>query len=316
MSELPLVSIVTPSFNMGRYLEATIRSVVEQDYPNLEYIIMDGGSSDDSVEIIRRYEKRLAYWTSGPDGGQSAAITAGWKRCTGEIMAEIDASDLLAPHSIARAVEAFVKHPEWGMLYSDTVWIDEQCRVLKPWKSREFEVADMLCGNHISQPTVFMRRRCLEAVGYYNPEFHMSMDFDLWMRMGLEFPIGYLANETLAFMRWHDDSKTFKSARSFLPENLRVIDQTLNSGKWRSQKKKLRPPAVGCAYGRHAGYCIREGRYSEARHALWAMLKTGSLEPWRRYGRDLPYIITSAFLGGAIAEKIRSLKRVFLRKMA
>lgn len=286
-----------------------MRSVLDQDYPNIEYIVMDGGSTDGSVEIIKRYADRLGFWTSGPDGGQSAAITAGWKRARGDIIAEIDTSDLIAPGGVRKAVEALQRHEDWAMVFSDCSWIDEQGRVTLPWTGRRFDIADMLCGNYVMQPTVFMRRSCLQRVGYYDPSFHMSMDFDLWMRIGREFPVGYLEGEVLGLMREHADSKTVTSARLFLDENVRVIEKTLAFLGSRPDLASAGRRAVACATARHAGYAVRDHEYREARSALWRVLRSGSLEPWRRYGRDLLPIAVEAFLGPGVVGAIRSVKR-------
>jgi hypothetical protein len=130
------------------------------------------------------------------------------------------------------------------------------------------------------------------------------------MRVGREFPVGYLAGEVLGLMRMHEDSKSATSSRLWLDENIRVIDQTLGFGPWRVQRRRLRPAAVGCALARHAGYCVREGRTPEARTGLWRMLCTGSFEPWRRYGWDLPYIVARSFLGRSAADWLVGAKRV------
>jgi glycosyltransferase involved in cell wall biosynthesis len=310
---LPLVSFVTPSFNKAKYLEATLKSVLDQDYPNIEYIIMDGGSTDGSLEIIRKYEKRFAYWTSGSDGGGAAAVAAGWSRCRGDILAEVDASDVLAPGAVRRAVESFGEHPDWGMLFSDSAWIDEDGRFLYPVRSREFNIPEMLCGNYIAQPTVFMRRQALEDVGYYRPEFVMSMDFDLWMRMGLKHRIGYLPGEVLGMMRQHEDSKTLFLGGLYLADQLQVIDETLASDAWAPHRRRLRPPAVGCAYARHAANCLRQGQRAEARAALWKMIQAGSLLPWKRYGRDLPSMIVNAFGGQRVASRLHRSWRYFVK---
>jgi hypothetical protein len=167
----------------------------------------------------------------------------------------------------------------------------------------------MLCGNYIAQPTVFIRRSALEAVGYYDPAFTMSMDFDLWMRIGLSFPVGYLHSAILGVMRAHADSKTQKCSKQWLLENLRVIEVTLDHPSWRMHKARLMPQAVACAYARHASYCVRDGDYAEARATLWAILKTKSLKPWRSYGRDLLIMAAISYLGPHFFNATRRFKR-------
>src|SRR5437867_5556810 len=129
-NDLPLVSIVTPSFNQAAFLEQTILSVLNQDYPKIEYIVMDGGSSDGSVDIIRRYEERLASWTSQRDNGQTDAIRRGFDRATGTIFAWLNSDDLLAPSAVRIAVDAFRRFPDAGVVYGDRLHIDAKGNVI------------------------------------------------------------------------------------------------------------------------------------------------------------------------------------------
>ena len=119
MPDKPKVSIITPSFNQARFLEQTMRSVLEQDYPNIEYIVIDGGSSDGSLEIIQKYADRLAYWQSQKDKGQTDAINQGFARANGEILAWLNSDDILYPGAVTAAVKQLLEHPEVGMVYAD-----------------------------------------------------------------------------------------------------------------------------------------------------------------------------------------------------
>lgn len=284
-----------------------MESVLNQDYQPIEYIVMDGGSTDGSLEIIRRHAARLSHWESGPDGGHAAAINTGWRRCRGEIMAELDASDVLAPGSVKTAVEALESHPSWAMVYSDATWMTATGEPQSLWRSRGFDVEDMLCGNYIPQPTVFMRRWALEQAGYYDPTFEMSMDFDLWMRLGRQYDVGYLPGHVFASMRAHADSKTIARSREWLDENTRVIRETAAYGPAKVPARVVRA-AIACAQVRHAGYCLRDGRRDEARATLISAFTAASLEPWKRYGQDLPAMMVAAFLGSsalALAQRIK-----------
>ena len=126
----PLVSIITPSFNQARYLESTIHSVLDQDYPNIEYIIVDGGSTDGSAEIIHGFSDRLAWWVSEKDHGQTDAINKGFARAKGEILAWLNSDDTYQPHAIAEAVGLLRDRPEVGLVYGDANFIDENGRVI------------------------------------------------------------------------------------------------------------------------------------------------------------------------------------------
>src|SRR5919112_5052179 len=134
----PKISVITPSFNQGRYIESTIKSVLDQGYPNLEYIIMDGGSRDGSKEIIQRYSDRLAHWNSEPDGGQTDALAKGFGRAAGEIMGWLCSDDLLEPHALREVAEKFVRNPDWQVVYGDSQWIDGKGCLIRPIKEIDF----------------------------------------------------------------------------------------------------------------------------------------------------------------------------------
>src|SRR5579883_1225991 len=161
----PLVSIVTPSFNQAQFLEKTVRSVLSQDYPNIEYIIIDGGSTDGSVEIIKKYEDRLAYWVSEPDKGQAHAINKGWQRATGTIVAYLNSDDLYMPGTVTTAVQALQSQPDECMVYSDALMIDEHGRQLRRLIGRPFDIRHVITSEgFVPQPTAFIRRHALDQV--------------------------------------------------------------------------------------------------------------------------------------------------------
>lgn len=207
---LPRVSIVTPSFNQAPFIEETIRSVLMQGYPNLEYIIMDGGSTDGSLDIIRRYERFLTYWVSKPDEGQCNAINEGWKRATGEIIAYLNSDDVLLANAIQSAVAALCANPSSVLVYSDGLWIDQNGRPIGLGQSGQLNIEQLLRGSKfgIPQPTVFMLRFAVEQVGWLDESLHMAMDLDLWLKLGLRYAFTYLPGKPLAALRWHPGQKT------------------------------------------------------------------------------------------------------------
>lgn len=181
--EFPKITVVTPSFNQGLYLDQTICSVINQGYPNLEYIIMDGGSSDDSVGIIKKYASHLFYWQSCSDRGQTSAVNAGFTKGTGELLTFINSDDLLLPGSLHRAARYAVEYPSVAVFYGDLVFIDagstaRKCYYYPP-------VYKWVAWNNmfLPQPGVFFRRRVWELVGGFDESLGYAFDRDFWFRL-------------------------------------------------------------------------------------------------------------------------------------
>ncbi|NWF62957.1 MAG: glycosyltransferase [Chloroflexi bacterium] len=221
---LPLVSIVTPSFNQAHFLEETVKSVLGQSYPRIEYIIMDGGSADGSVDIIKKYEDKLEYWESVNDKGQTDAINKGFNRAKGDILAWLNSDDTYAsPHTIADAVNYLVAHPEAAMVYADCNFMDEQGRVIGKFASRQTDYARLRRGFvHIPQQTMFFRAKYWKELGPLDPSFYFAMDYDLWVRIAKQAPLHYLPGKTWANFRIHTSSKTNVNDERGWKEMLRV----------------------------------------------------------------------------------------------
>ena len=205
----PKISIVTPSYNQGRFLEETILSVLNQNYPNLEYIIIDGGSTDNSVEIIKRYEKHLNYWISEPDRGQIHAINKGFRKCTGGVAAWINSDDIYMPGVFKIVSGYFKENPGIDMLYGNQVNINEKGEVFRALRSLKFSrVAILSRGEAISQPATFFRRKILEEVGYIDESLPWGMDYEFFLRIIFRgYNICHIP-KTLVKFRYHKDSKT------------------------------------------------------------------------------------------------------------
>jgi len=220
--KLPLVSIVTPSYNQAQFLESTIRSVLDQDYPNIEYIVVDGGSTDGSPEIIRRYADRLAWWVSEKDRSQTEAINKGFAHAGGSIHAWLNSDDTYEPHAISEAVEFLQKRPEVGLVYGDANYIDEAGRVIGRFRAAQTDLRRLLQGYvHIPQQSSFWRGDLWRELGPLDPTFHYAMDYDLWVRIAAKAPIQYTPQLWSNF-RIHLEGKTVASDNGCWPEMLKV----------------------------------------------------------------------------------------------
>lgn len=180
---LPRVTIVTPSFNQADYLEQTIMSVLNQDYPNIEYIIIDGGSTDGSVEIIKNFQNRLAYWVSEADRGQSAAINKGFKRGTGQIFHWLNSDDLLMPSAVRIAVHYLMKKPDIGLVYGDRITIDSRGNFLSLTQVPSFSEKIFRHHLRIPQETAFFRSELWRQVSGVDEELRYCMDYDLFVKL-------------------------------------------------------------------------------------------------------------------------------------
>lgn len=218
----PLVTIVTPSYNQARYLEQTICSVLAQDYPRLEYFVMDGASKDGSLEIIKKYANRLSAWVSEKDQGQADAINKGFKRAGGEIVAWLNSDDYYLPGAIGRAVQAFKENPQAGLVYADVVSVDGAGQSFNLQTFRPYSLDDLMAFRIISQPAVFMRRTILEQAGLLDASYHMLLDHQLWLRIARLAPLVYVP-ETWAAARYHAEAKNLSRTADFGIEAFRIV---------------------------------------------------------------------------------------------
>lgn len=222
-AHLPLVSIVTPSFNQARYLEQTIRSVLEQDYPNMEYIVVDGASADGSVEIIHKYIDRLAWWVSEKDSGQAEAINKGLSRARGEIVAWLNSDDFYLPGAVSKAVKSLEENRDVVMLYGNMLAVDENGETINILRYEQLDLQGLVSFQIIGQPAVFFRRDALERAGGLDPGYHFLLDHHLWLRIATQGKILHL-EEILAAARYHAEAKNRARAAEFGHEAFRILD--------------------------------------------------------------------------------------------
>ncbi|MBI5281417.1 MAG: glycosyltransferase [Candidatus Solibacter usitatus] len=233
----PLVTIVTPSFNQAEFIGATIESVLSQDYPRIEYIVMDGGSSDGTAAIAAGYAGRLE-WISEPDHGQTHAINKGFQRARGEIVAWLNSDDILLPGAVSAAVDAFRRSPDTGAVYGGGCCIDRQGSVTMRFPATEsFNLwkLNWLC-DYILQQATFFRRSALEDAGWLDESLHWTMDWDILTRLGRRFGLTYVPRD-LGCLREYGETKTASGGAARFRE-IRALLRRQTGSRW----------APGCWY--------------------------------------------------------------------
>jgi glycosyltransferase involved in cell wall biosynthesis len=216
-----LVSVVTPSFNSGRFLDETVRSVLDQDYADVEYLVMDGGSSDGTLEVLKEYKDRLRY-VSQPDDGQAAAVNGGFALTSGGIIAFLNADDTYLPGAISAAVQAFAEHPGAGVVYGDALHVGEDGASLGAYPVEPFDAANLSRRCFICQPAAFFRRDVFLAAGGLDASLRFALDYDLWIRMAQLAPMVKI-DRPLATLRLHGQAKTMSEMGPAMLETITVL---------------------------------------------------------------------------------------------
>jgi len=274
------ISIITPSYNQAQFLEQTIRSVLAQNYPNLEYIIIDGGSTDGSVDIIRKYEPELAYWTSEKDGGQAEAISRGFARATGQIIGWQNSDDLYLPGALHAFAKKFTSHPQVNVLMGGCLWIDERGQTLRTrrgypryYPGQELTHGEaLLWGMGHNQPATLFRREAYLRAGGLDTNLHCCFDYDLLLRLTKDAPAAPLFYPAACF-RIHGESKTSRQQAIFEQESAEIRHRhRIDAYQPAEREKAIR------------GYC-RKHVWSQR----WMMLKTTlGLSEIRNLGKATP----------------------------
>lgn len=252
---LPKISIITPSFNQAAYLERTLRSVLDQGYSNLEYIVIDGGSTDGSVDIIRRYADRLAYWVSEPDRGQTDALNKGLRRATGDWIAWQNSDDIYFPGALHDLAKAASRYPKAGLIIGDMMLIDTEDRPIRDIRYvRPSANALIAEGMVLANQASFWRREVQERVGLLNETFHCSFDYEWFLRL-TEHTQAIHVNRIWGALRLHGETKTSLLTTRFQEENQRIL-----AGRempvWKKRVYQLRRIALMMGQGQ-IGYVLR-----------------------------------------------------------
>ena len=221
MSHQPLVSIITPSYNQAEFVEETILSVLNQDYPNVEHIVMDGSSSDGTLDILRRYRDRI-IWLSEPDRGQADAINKGLRIAQGEVLAYLNSDDLYLPGAVRSVVEHFAAHPRVGLAYGDCQVIGPCGQPLRSITAPEPSLRRLIhLAEFIPQPAAFWRRKVMDRVGMLDQDLHYALDYDFFVRVAQLFPMSHI-DKPLAAFRLHGTSKTMSGEEAHWRECLEI----------------------------------------------------------------------------------------------
>jgi len=286
MNSLPLVSIITPSLNQARFIEETILSVKRQDYPNIEHIVIDGGSTDGTLDILRKYDKEI-IWISEPDKGQSDAINKGIRLARGEIIGWLNSDDTYELNAVRIAVEHFLKYPNAAVIYGDCNIIDDKGRLVRHRKNKPFNLKDAVMKTPVQQPESFIRKHVLEDIGMLDLNLQYSMDYDLWIRIGLrEYTFIYIPY-TLANFRLHAESKS----QSDLPfkvepfEKVYICDKLLRNSEISPEVRAALIAEKRRAIFNIAYMYYRNANFQESRKYLIRLLRTSP--PIREYKRTM-----------------------------
>ncbi len=281
---MPLVSIVTPSYNQADYLEQTICSVLEQDYPHIEYMVVDGGSTDGSVEIIKKYEDCLAWWVSEPDDGQSDAIDKGFRRAKGEIIAWLNSDDIYLPGTIKKAVDALQSNPSLAFVYADLRSINARGEHVNTIRYSQFALEDLLAFHIIGQPTVFMRRSFLDQAGLLDTSYDYLMDHHLWLRLATQAPFMYVPQEWAA-ARIHPTAKNVSGVEVYGVEAYRILEWAKTQPKLAEAMARSFNRIWGGAHRFNARYLLDGGAPLEALKAyleVWRCYPLYAIQHWHR----------------------------------
>ena len=266
----PKVSIITPSYNNAKFIKQTIESVLSQNYQPLEYIIIDGGSKDGTLEILYQYKNRIK-WISESDNGMTEAINKGFRMATGDIVGWINSDDLYAAQTLNMSVEHLLSNPKNAAVYSDGELIDHKGNYIKKLTAREFSLKELLLGNYyICQPTLLFRRKVLEKIGWLDEQFpHFTMDLDLLLRLGLNYKIGYIDSLGASF-RIHESSKSISQNFEFHSERISTLKKFFNKKALPDEYKDLEGKSFAYAYLNGACQFYECGQINNAKINLMA----------------------------------------------
>ena len=259
-NQLPLVTVITPAYNQGIFLRDTIESVLSQDYPNIELLVLNDGSTDDTEKILEEYTGRIK-WETQKNIGQTSTINKGWRLTTGQIITWLNSDDTYLPGAVKAGVDYLIAHPETGIVFADSVFTEadgthlERTRPVPPFEYKKFVTG---CENPISQPSSFIRREVVEKAGELDPTFYYFMDWDFWLRAGLYFKIDYTP-ELWSTYRLHAESKTVAQAIKAAPELVYMYNKFFSRKDLPAEISDLKKKAIMNMYFTSGSYFLQGG---------------------------------------------------------
>ncbi len=280
--EHPLVSIVVPAYNGATYLRSAVDSILQQDYPHIELLVLDDGSKDDTRQILEQYGEEF-YWESHPNMGQSATLNKGWQLAKGEILAYLSVDDILRPHAVSQAVSALTENPQVPVVYGDYDLIDESGRHLRRVHAPDFDYSRLIAELEVQPgPGAFFRREAFKFSQGWDPTLRQTPDYDFWLKVGLMGRFIHVG-EVWASFRVHSESQSYAEASpEKADECIRVIDAFYSRSELPPDILALKPRARATSHAVCARAHIRAGRYGQA----LAHLKQALLSDWRALFRS------------------------------
>ncbi len=248
----PLISVITPSYNQANFIEETILSVKNQSYPNIEHIIMDGGSTDGTLDILRRYEGIYNMrWVSEPDNGQADAVNKGYRAAQGEILGWLNSDDTYAvPHAIEQIVTAWQQHPQGRVFYGDCGKIDENSQLWAIKRLQNYTLKKLLMGASLAQPSFFIHKETLSDIGYLDQKFHFALDWSFTLRLFSQyspFQLIYIP-EVVANSREYGDTKSQTGVNRITQERRRFLTEYFDSHSLPPEVAGLKKRTLGATY--------------------------------------------------------------------
>lgn len=272
MKNKPLISIITPSYNQSDYLEMSMLSVLNQDYPNLEYIVVDGNSTDGSQEIIKKYADRFAWWVSEKDNGQADAFNKGLSHANGKYIGWLNSDDLYLEHAITEAVEILEMNPDIAFVFGDVQSINQDGEITNIMKYGNWDILDLMKFKIIGQPAVFMRKDLLVSIGGLDPTFHFLLDHQLWLKLASKASIKY-SNKLWAAARFHAEAKNIAQAEKFGQEAYRLVEWMEKNPDLNQLFLDHHNKIIAGAQRMDARYLLDGGKYYESVKMYWQGMK-------------------------------------------